>query len=263
MRSKPKHGEQPPCSALTDSQILRLHTGSSRSSPREAPVPSGRRRGPGPPSLSTEVERVRGELAAAHLQISELERSHDELQATIHRLALLASTDMLTGLGNRRQFTESLDSAFALAQRQAFPLSVVMLDVDHFKAYNDSYGHAAGDDILCILASRLLACSREYDMVTRYGGEEFAILLPATCQDEARLCAERQRRSIEIYPWPRRPVTASFGVATFRPETPSPSHLVEEADAALYFSKRQGRNCVHHHDQVIHVAAEPILASRC
>jgi diguanylate cyclase (GGDEF)-like protein len=259
MRGKPKLGEPPPSPALTDSQILRLHTGPSRKASREDPLHPGRRRAGGTPSLASEVERIRRELAEAHLQISELERAHGELHATINRLTLLASTDMLTGLGNRRQFTESLESAFALAQRQAFPLSVIMLDVDHFKAYNDAYGHAAGDDILCILATRLLACSREYDVVTRYGGEEFAILLPAACQEEARLCAERQRRAIEVYPWPRRPVTASFGVSTFHLGTHASSTLVEEADAALYLSKRNGRNRVHHHDQVVRTVSEPIF----
>src|SRR5262249_52898626 len=129
-------------------------------------------------------------------------------------------------------------------------VSLVLLDVDHFKAFNDAFGHTAGDDVLRALARLLRANTRGYDVVARYGGEEFAVLLPDTGPPEAHFLAERLRLAIEQRGWPRGAVTASLGTATLHPSRPASSDLVDEADRALYRSKRLGRNRVSTFEEV-------------
>ncbi len=194
-----------------------------------------------------EREELKLSLAQANDRIIELSRSQVELSSTIARLTELASTDVLTRLNNRRRFNEALDANFTLAIRQQSPLSLILLDVDFFKKYNDTFGHSAGDDVLCIVAQQLVRSCRNYDVVARYGGEEFAILLPAADPLQAIECAERQKAAIRSYPWSLRGVTASFGIATLWPMSGDASRLVEEADRALYYSKSQGRDRVTHH----------------
>ena len=174
----------------------------------------------------------------------ELERKNDALSA-------LATTDELTGLRNRRRFFEELGSQYSLAARQRSPLSLVLLDADHFKEYNDAFGHPAGDDALRGIAEALRGVTRAHEMVARYGGEEFAVLLPGSGPDVARRTAERLREAVERRPWPLRPVTASFGVATAAPVTGVPQRLVVEADLALYDSKRDGRDRVTHYTDIV------------
>ena len=159
-------------------------------------------------------------------------------------LAQLAETDPLTGLCNRRRFDEALRMHASLADRRGLPLSLAMLDVDHFKAHNDAFGHPAGDGVLRGIARLLRDEARAHDVLARYGGEEFAALLSATDATAARAFAERLRATIEAADWPLCPITASFGVATRDPVASDPSALVRMADAALYRSKRLGRNRV-------------------
>ena len=128
----------------------------------------------------------------------------------------------------------------------ASPLSLIMLDLDHFKQYNDSFGHPAGDEVLHWVGSILRAAVRGHDVVARYGGEEFVVLLPATDAAEALEVAERLRSAIACRPWPHRKVTASLGVATAGPATTDAAALVDQADHALYQSKQAGRNQVTH-----------------
>ena len=116
-----------------------------------------------------------------------------------------------------------------------------MVDVDCFKSYNDTFGHAAGDVVLCVVARHLVQSARPNDVVARYGGDEFAILLREADADVARNCAERYHDAITSFHWPKRLVTASFGVATRTPSIANPASLVEEADRALYHSKRGRR----------------------
>ena len=176
----------------------------------------------------------------------QLEMMRDELAFQNERLAEMAVCDSLTGLKNRRHFREALEASYSFTLRQRMPLSIVMLDVDQFKSYNDTFGHPAGDAVLSELAAMLLKNAREHDLVARYGGEEFVVLLPATDTSAARLVCERTRAMIERHGWRLRPITASFGVATLGLGTMSPAQLIDEADQALYHSKRRGRNRVTH-----------------
>lgn len=170
---------------------------------------------------------------------------HQKLALQSACLNELATTDDLTGVSNRRCFEKNIEILLSQASRIRLPLSLILLDVDHFKSYNDSFGHPAGDNVLRHLGSTLLTTLRQHDFVARYGGEEFAILLPATSTAHAGEVAERLRLSIENQPWPFRPITASFGVATAHPPAHSDlKHFVERADQALYLAKRLGRNRV-------------------
>jgi two-component system chemotaxis response regulator CheY len=185
---------------------------------------------------------------AVRLEIAErILKVHAQLARQNERLVELAAVDELTGTKNRRRFREDLDLLFAQAQRLRSPLSLIMLDLDHFKEYNDAFGHPAGDEILERLGSTLRTGVRSHDVVARYGGEEFAVLLPSTDEYEAVEVAERLRRSIASAAWPRRDITASLGVGTIGSQTPSAATLVEQADQALYQSKLAGRNRVTHY----------------
>lgn len=195
------------------------------------------------------AQRILGMQEELRARSRELELMGDELKYRNELLTEMADCDSLTGLKNRRHFREVFDLNFSFSARQRLPLSLVVLDVDEFKAYNDTFGHPAGDTILSGLASLLSSNSREHDLVARYGGEEFVVLLPATEEDTARVVCERTRGMIECHDWPLRPITISFGISTMGPDTLSPTQLIDEADRALYHSKRRGRNRVtHFHD---------------
>lgn len=169
-----------------------------------------------------------------------------ELEAANAKLKALATTDGLTGVKNRAAFNQRLAEEFDRASRSGQPLSVVLLDVDHFKAFNDAFGHPAGDAVLTAVGRTLQAVARGTDFVARYGGEEFAVILPDTDYAGAMALAERCRRAIAGRAWDRRPVTASVGVSTLTPTTADAAALVQEADQALYRSKQAGRNRVNH-----------------
>ncbi|MCC6729260.1 MAG: diguanylate cyclase [Chthonomonadales bacterium] len=177
------------------------------------------------------------------------------------RLSALAVTDGLTGLRNHRCFRETLDSAFGEARSERHDLALVMVDVDHFKQYNDAFGHPAGDVVLRAIAEILAAGVAQPATVARYGGEEFAVLLPGCGAAEASGAAERLRRAVESYPWPRRPVTASLGVAAAPPFAGGPAALLERADRVLYQAKANGRNCVVVADRVAVGAERRSMAS--
>jgi two-component system chemotaxis response regulator CheY len=180
---------------------------------------------------------------AVRLEIAErILAVHDQLARQNALLAELASTDELTGVKNRRRFREDLEMLFAQADRQNFPLSLILLDIDHFKQYNDTFGHPAGDRVLQQVGATLRASLRSQDVVARYGGEEFVVILPGTGAAGAVEAAERLRMAIAGRDWPLRPVTASFGAATSGLDTPDAATLVDRADRALYLSKEAGRN---------------------
>ncbi len=177
-----------------------------------------------------------------------------QLEEANTRLKALSITDGLTGVKNRAAFNERLVEEFDRAARHGRPLSLILLDVDHFKAFNDSFGHPAGDKVLKAVAAALQTVSRTTDLVTRYGGEEFAIILPDTDYAGAMVVAERCRRAVAGGSWDRRPVTASLGVGSLTPTMPDACTLLAETDAALYRSKKAGRNRVNHSSGAVALA---------
>jgi diguanylate cyclase (GGDEF)-like protein len=183
---------------------------------------------------------VRLEIAKRILEV------HETLRRQNEQLAKLSTTDELTGVKNRRLFRDDFEMHAALAARQHLSLSVVMLDVDHFKSFNDTFGHPAGDEVLRSVARTLREGVRLQDVVARYGGEEFVLLLPACDAAAACEAAERVRARIEQLSGMPRLVTASLGVATADPGTCDPETLIQQADQALYHAKRSGRNRVCH-----------------
>lgn len=168
--------------------------------------------------------------------------------ARLHgRTEELAQTDALTGLANRRRLDEDLAVECERSARYGRPLALVMFDVDHFKSFNDQFGHVRGDEILQELAGAVRAEVRTTDTVYRYGGEEFAVLARETDAEDAVVLAERLRDRIERHFSARgspRPVTASFGVGTVPPAEAVPARILARADAALYRAKEEGRNRV-------------------
>ncbi|WP_049824395.1 sensor domain-containing diguanylate cyclase [Desulfurivibrio alkaliphilus] len=161
-----------------------------------------------------------------------------------------ATVDGLTGVSNRDTLDAMLIKAFATATTEATPLSLAMFDVDHFKKFNDRYGHQAGDTILELLGATARKLTRPSDQVGRYGGEEFLIILNRTDHHEALHFAERLRREIEKLGlllgkrFPDTPLTVSVGVSSLSPTMENPRQLVALADQALYRAKQDGRNRV-------------------
>jgi diguanylate cyclase (GGDEF)-like protein/PAS domain S-box-containing protein len=200
----------------------------------------------------TAVKRVEEELRRNEAQLLAYQK---ELEVANARLHTLATTDRLTGVNNRGAFNDRLSEEFDRAVRHDHPLSVVLLDVDHFKQFNDTFGHPAGDAVLQRVADLLQDTVRGTDFVARYGGEEFAVLLPDTDYGGAMVLAERLRRAVAGGSWDKRPVTISVGVSTLSPTTADAAALVQEADQALYRSKQAGRNRVHHGSSVLSQAA--------
>lgn len=160
----------------------------------------------------------------------------------ITRQRQLAITDPLTGLHNRRYLLEQLENERERSQRYDIPFSLIILDMDYFKKYNDAHGHPTGDEALRELANRMLKCVRALDTVARYGGEEFAILLPATNMAGAELTANRIREQVAAKPFACGPLTVSLGAACYNGS--SQDDVVAAADAALYQAKSLGRNRV-------------------
>ncbi len=188
------------------------------------------------------LERV----VANALARGRLEREHQETQ---RRLEELARTDPLTGLANRRVLLEFLDHQVAVALRHRLPLSVFLADLDHFKGVNDRFGHLTGDQVLAATAEALRDSLRQTDLAGRYGGEEFAAVLPHTTGEGAWVVAQRFRAAVAARDFGSGTgegfrVTVSVGVAALLPEGQSPLSLLDRADRALYEAKATGRNRV-------------------
>ena len=172
-----------------------------------------------------------------------------------HQLQVLSSFDSLTGIANRRSFDKYLATEWERAARSSTWLSLILLDIDFFKHYNDTYGHQAGDHCLYQVASALNdSLHRSSDLVARYGGEEFAVILPDTDSRGALMVAEKLRAEIENLNIPHATsavanyVTVSIGVASTLPTQHStPKKIISEADQALYTAKQSGRNKVMHY----------------
>lgn len=183
-------------------------------------------------------------VAAYGLVLLTNERVEAELQAARRDIEVLARTDSLTGLWNRRHFEDTLEAEVARARRYGTPLSLLALDADHFKRINDQLGHHAGDTVLREIAQQLSAGIRHSDVLCRWGGEEFMVLVPRTGLEQAAVMAEKIREGLASHEFaPVGPVTVSIGVGEV-----GSSEAVEvwlrRVDAALYEAKQQGRNCV-------------------
>ncbi|MES2790438.1 MAG: diguanylate cyclase [Planctomycetota bacterium] len=202
----------------------------------------------GQPSATRSIFR---DVTSRREHESQLKSYHRRLEEANRQLLRLATTDGLTGLQNRRAFEGRLTEEVERSQRYGTPVSLLLLDVDHFKQFNDSFGHLVGDEVLKRVSRILEAVARASDFVARYGGEEFAIILPNTDASGAFSLAERFREAIALEPFQDRGITASVGVATLNSGFPlsgdvvDGSSLVKAADEALYFSKLHGRNQVH------------------
>ncbi len=182
--------------------------------------------------------------------VDHLKKSTHALEHLNTQLKDLAIRDALTGLFNRRYFLEALDMEFSRSQRHSRVFSLLFIDLDHFKHYNDTFGHPAGDDLLKGLAELITKDSRDTTVVARFGGEEFILLVPETPKDGARIFAERLRKCIEEHPFhgresqPSGQVTLSIGVSTYPVDGSDSETLISRADQAMYQAKESGRNQV-------------------
>lgn len=180
----------------------------------------------------------------------EIEKTQAELLAVNSNLIELSNTDKLTGLKNRRFFQEKLEEQIWLYHQEGTPFSLQIIDIDYFKKVNDTYGHQVGDIVLGKLARILESCARVTDIVARFGGEEFTILLPHTDAGESKILAEQLNQAVVKAIWEEvGSLTVSIGVATFTEKDNETSILVN-ADRALYTAKRNGRNRALHFDEL-------------
>lgn len=180
-------------------------------------------------------------LALSKTEISNLQHSLEAIRAE-------SLTDQLTGLGNRKYFDRSIEMAVKTAQATGEPLSLLMFDIDHFKSFNDSYGHLTGDQVLRLVAMSLKQTIKGQDITARYGGEEFVVVLPNTALRQALTVADHIRRAVMAKELKKKStgeilgrVTISVGVSMLKP-TDTTDSLLERADACLYAAKRSGRN---------------------
>jgi diguanylate cyclase len=187
---------------------------------------------------------------ALEMRLEESKSKTVDLQRNVDTLRLETLTDPLTLVGNRQRFDESLRTMMATAQVSGRPLSLLLADIDHFKKFNDWFGHPTGDQVLRLVATTIKDALRDDDVVARYGGEEFAVILPGAPLAIGRMTAERVRKSIAARDVKKRAtgeslgqITISIGVAQFLPGE-SPVELIERADAYLYAAKQSGRNRV-------------------
>jgi diguanylate cyclase (GGDEF)-like protein len=180
--------------------------------------------------------------------------------ATLHKQTkLMTITDALTGLHNQRYFKQFFRQEMLRAKRYHKPFSIIMLDVDDFKSYNDSFGHATGDQMLSNLGALIMRTVRGVDVAFRYGGEEFIVLLPETRLDKAILAAERLRESVQrgtagnLVPGATRGVTVSIGVASYPENADKMDELFNIVDSLLYRAKRCGKNKVYHQESLLNI----------
>ena len=197
----------------------------------------------------TKRKEIEAENEQQIIEIQEMNKTllkqRQDLQKANVKLSNMATTDGLTGLKNHKAFQSALAEYYDLAIATDSGLAVILLDVDHFKQYNDNYGHPAGDTVLKTVAMLLKKTSRSSDVVARYGGEEFVIIIQDSTPEAAMSAAERFRAALADREWPNRAVTASFGVCCLTNSETTRQDMIDHADQALYAAKHAGRNqCV-------------------
>lgn len=195
-------------------------------------------------------QQIEHQMLKINQYAEQLQEQKIALETMNTKLNHLAVTDGLTGLWNHRRFQEMLDEQLAAIHRTGEPISLILLDIDHFKRFNDDFGHQVGDAVLVQFADTLRVTARSFELPARYGGEEFAIILQGCDLEGARVAAERFRESVEAQRWPHRQVTCSVGITTCYGESVDSKKLVAEADLALYYSKQHGRNRSTHYSQM-------------
>lgn len=196
------------------------------------------------------TQRINEQILTINLFAKELQRQKGQLLKANRRLEQLALTDGMTGLLNHRGFQEELEKAYERHIRNQTPLSLLLMDVDNFKQFNDTYGHQGGDEVLQKFGDMLQSTTRKHEPAARYGGEEFAVILEGADPDQAIHAAERFRDAIHKRKWPYRTITSSFGAATVLNGAMDREELIRRADVALYASKRNGRDQVTHYREV-------------
>jgi len=188
-------------------------------------------------------------LARARTQVRR-KRLNDRLRESVQATMQMAVRDSLTGLNNRRYFDSHVETMFNKASIGGKPFALIIIDIDHFKQVNDTYGHPVGDEVLRLFSERLVKSVRSKDLASRFGGEEFVIAMPDTDGELAMVVAERMRREIAEHPMVcengtlQIPVTLSAGIAALSSPDDSVAAMLERADKALYEAKRAGRNRV-------------------
>jgi len=206
--------------------------------------------------LISATKTIERENSALKEQLEASKSRSEQLRHEIEAVRLESLTDALTQIGNRQYFDGTLAHEMERANESAAPLTLLMVDIDHFKRVNDEFGHLMGDDVLRLVAARLKSSVRDGE-IARYGGEEFGVILYNKSLQIGKLIAERIRTSVESAEMKVRStgtpvgrITVSIGVAEFKPRMSS-EELVRRADEALYAAKRKGRNCVVLEDEVV------------
>ncbi len=193
--------------------------------------------------------RIYASLRTKEFQ-EELKKKNTQLEELLQKVEIMAITDPGTGLFNRRRFQEVLHKEFARSKRYGEALALMMIDIDHFKTINDTFGHQVGDQVLADVAKIISSQFREVDTVARYGGEEFAVLLPQSTKADATMAADRTLEGIAGHPFETlkgrdQKITVSVGIAGLPdPMLNTEEQLIQCADAALYKAKQNGRNRV-------------------
>jgi diguanylate cyclase (GGDEF)-like protein len=256
--SLPPAPEPPWALAVRDNRPrlgYRLRVEATGAEPRElvmncSPISDGSGRVRGCLASFSDVTELHQRTEHLRVALDELNASKREIERKNEELTLQAMRDPLTGCLNRRALMQEGERCVERARRNAEALCCIMCDIDHFKSVNDQFGHAAGDVVIQAAVKSLSRCLRLGDLLGRYGGEEFCVVLPAASLVQALEVAERLRAEVEAnvaaaLRQPSRPkVTMSFGVALWTPEVAGPAELIDRADQALYQSKQHGRNRV-------------------
>jgi diguanylate cyclase len=201
-------------------------------------------------ALIRSLRAVEVRHSALERRLSAAKRELDVVQNALATMSVEASRDPLTGLANRREFERALEEAMERAARDLTPLSLLMVDIDHFKSFNDQFGHIMGDSVLSLVAAVMKQSIKGQDVAARYGGEEFAVILPNTILANARTVAQQLCDQVASRELMRRSsgeslgaITVSIGAASYRGGERART-FIERADSSLYDAKRAGRNCV-------------------